>query len=76
MDQEWDLPVRVTDRHALGPLSEIASERLQTRDYVTRMLYHGNEKRVLVGNEIELGMVNSDDEISTSMMSRGKTNLV
>ena len=44
------------DRYTLGPLRDITLISLQASDLITRMLYHGNEKRVHVGNEIKLGM--------------------
>ena len=56
MDQEWNLFIPMTDRYALGPLGDITLVSLQASDLITRMLYHGNEKRVHVGNEIKLGM--------------------
>ena len=56
MDQEWDLSIPMTDRYTLGPLGDITLVSLQASDLVTRMLYHGNEKRVHVSNEIKLGM--------------------
>ena len=56
MDQEWDLSIPVTDRYTLCPLGDITLISLQASDLITRMLYHGNEKRVHVSNEIKLGM--------------------
>ena len=56
MDQEWDFSIPMTDRYYLGPLGDITLVSLQASDLITRMLYHGNEKRVHVGNEIKLGM--------------------
>ena len=56
MDQEWDLSIPMTDRYTLGPLGDITLISLQASDLITRMLYHGNKKRVHVGNEIKLGM--------------------
>ena len=56
MDQEWDLSIPMMDRYTLGPLGDITLISLQASDVITRMLYHGNEKRVHVGNEIKLGM--------------------
>ena len=56
MDQEWSLYIPMTDRYTLGPLGDITLVSLQASDLITRMLYHGNEKRVHVGNEIKLGM--------------------
>ena len=56
MDQEWDLSIHMTDRYTLGPLGDITLVSLQASDVITRMLYHGNKKRVHVGNEIKLGM--------------------
>ena len=56
MDREWNLFIPMTDRYALGPLGDIRLIRLQASDLITRMLYHGYEKRVHVSNEIKLGM--------------------
>ena len=56
MDRECNLFIPMTDRYALGPLGDITLISLQASDLITRMLYHGNEKRVHVGNEIKLGM--------------------
>ena len=56
MDQEWNLSIPMTDRYTLGPLGDITLVSLQASDVITRMLYHGNEKIVHVGNEIKLGM--------------------
>ena len=56
MDQEWDLSIHMMDRYTLGPLGDITLISLQASDLITRMLYHRNEKRVHVGNEIKLGM--------------------
>ena len=56
MDQEWNLSIQMTDRYTLGPLGDITLVSLQASDLITRILYHGNEKRVHVGNEIKLGM--------------------
>ena len=56
MDRECNLFIMLTDRYALGPLGDITLISLQASDLITRMLYHGNEKRVHVGNEIKLGM--------------------
>ena len=56
MDREWNLFIPMTDRYTLGPLGDITLISLQASDLITRMLYHGNKKRVHVGNEIKLGM--------------------
>ena len=56
MDREWNLFIPMMDRYTLGPLGDITLVSLQASDLITRMLYHGNEKRVHVGNEIKLGM--------------------
>ena len=56
IDQEWNLSIQMRDRYTLGPLGDITLISLQASDVITRMLYHGNEKRVHVGNEIKLGM--------------------
>ena len=64
MDQEWYLSIHMTERYTLGPLVISHRHRLQARDYVTGVSYHRTSKRVLVGNEIEQGMVDTDDRIS------------
>ena len=56
MDQEWNLFIPMIDRYTLGPFDDITFVRLQGSDLITRMLYHRNEKRVHVSNEIKLGM--------------------
>ena len=56
MDREWNLFIPMTDRYTLGPLGDITLISLQASDLITRMLYHRNEKRVHVGNEIKLGI--------------------
>src|SRR3954470_14388551 len=56
MDQEWNFSIPMKERYTLVPLGDITLVSLQARDLITRMLYHGNEKRVHVGNEIKLGM--------------------
>ena len=56
MDREWNFFILMTDTYSLGPLGDITLISLQASDLITRMLYHGNEKRVHVGNEIKLGM--------------------
>ena len=60
MYQEWDLSFLVTEKISLGPLGNIASEKLQPL-----IVNHGDpilwtRKENLPGNEIELDM-----EIST-----------
>ena len=72
MDQECDLSIHMTDRYTLGPLGDITLVSLQASDLITRMLYHGNEKRVHVGNEIKLGMEIPMIESRTCNMSRDK----
>ena len=75
MDQEWDLSIQVTERYALGPLGEITS--VKPCKHVTRsqrMSFHRNEKRVLVRNEIELGIVIPTIGSRTSKVSRDKGN--
>ena len=72
MDQEWNLFIPMTDRYALGPLGDITLISLQASDLITRMLYHGNEKRVHVGNEIKLGMEIPMIESRTCNISRDK----
>src|SRR3954462_15176910 len=56
MDQEWILFIPMTERYTLGPLGDITLVSMQASDLITIMLYHGNEKRVHVGNKIKLGM--------------------
>ena len=56
MDQEWNFFIPMTERYGLGPLGDITFVSLQASDLITRMLYHGNKKRVHIGNEINLGM--------------------
>src|SRR3954471_18371263 len=56
MDQECNLSIPMTERYTLGPLGDITLVCLQASDLITRMLYHRNEKRVHVSNEIKLGM--------------------
>ena len=56
MDREWNLFIPMTDRYTLGPLDDITLVSLQASYLITRMLYHGNEKKVHVGNKIKLGM--------------------
>ena len=56
MDKDWNLSIPMMERYTLGPLGDITLISLQASDEITRMLYHGNEKSVHVGNEIKLGM--------------------
>ena len=72
MDQEWNLSIQMTDRYTLGPLGDITLISLQASDLITRMLYHGNEKRVHVSNEIKLGMDIPMIESRTCNISRTK----
>ena len=72
MDREWNLFIPMTDRYALGPLGDITLIGLQASDLITRMLYHGNEKRVHVGNEIKLGMEIPMIKSRTCNISRDK----
>ena len=72
MDREWNLFIPMTDRYALGPLGDITLISLQASDVVTRMLYHGNEKRVHVSNEIKLGMEIPMIESRTCNISQNK----
>ena len=76
MDREWNLFIPMTDRYALGPLGDIAFISLQASDLITRMLYHGNKKRVHVSNEIKLGMEIPMIESRTSNISRNKGNKI
>ena len=72
MDQEWNFSIPMTDRYNLGPLGDITLVSLQASDLITRMLYHGNEKRVHVGNEIKLGMEIPMIEYRTCNIARDK----
>ena len=72
MDREWNLFIPMTDRYTLGPLGDITLISLQASDLITRMLYHGNEKRVHVSNEIKLGMEILMIESRTCNISRNK----
>ena len=72
MDRECNLFIPMTDRYTLGPLSDITLVSLQASDLITRMLYHGNEKRVHVSNEIKLGMEIPMIESRTCNISRNK----
>ena len=72
MDREWNLFIPMTDRYALGPLGDITLVSLQASDLITRMLYHGNEKRVHVDNEIKIGMEIPMIESRTCNISRDK----
>ena len=72
MDQEWNLSIPMTERYTMGPLSDITLVSLQASDLITRMLYHENEKRVHVGNEIKLGMEIPMIESRTCNISRDK----
>src|SRR3954469_9313951 len=72
MDREWNLFIPMTDRYTLGPLGDITLVSLQASDLITRMLYHGNNKRVHVGNEIKLGMGKPMIESRTCNISRDK----
>ena len=72
IDREWDLFIRMTDRYTLGPLGDITLVSLQASDVITRMLYHGNKKRVHVGNKIKLGMEIPMIESRTCNISRDK----
>src|SRR3954469_4170225 len=72
MDREWNLFIPMTDRYTLVPLSDITLVSLQASDLITRILYHGNEKRVHVGNEIKLGMEIPMIESGTCNISRDK----
>ena len=69
MDQEWDFSISMTDRYTLGPLSDITLVSLQASDEITRMLYHGNKKRVHVSNKIKLGMEIQIIESQTCIIS-------
>src|SRR3954469_22092934 len=72
MDQEWNFFIPMTDIYTLGPIGDITLVSLQASDLITRMLYHGNKKRVHVGNEIKLGMEIPMIESRTCNISRDK----
>ena len=72
MDQEWNLSIPMMERYTLGPLGDTTLVSLQESDLITRMLYHGNKKRVHVGNEIKLGMEIPMIESRTCDISRNK----
>src|SRR3954471_13438108 len=72
MDQEWNLSIPLMEIYTLGPLDDITLVSLQASDLITRMLYHGNEKRVHVGNEIKLGMEIPMIESRTCNISQDK----
>ena len=72
MDREWNLVIPMTDRYTMCPLGDITLISLQASDLITRMLYHGNEKRVHVGKEIKLGMEIPMIESRTCNISRNK----
>ena len=72
MGQEWNLSIPMTERYTLGPLGDITLVSLQASDLITRMLYHGYEKRVHVNNEIKIGMDIPMIESRTCNISRDK----
>ena len=72
MDQEWDLSIPMKEKYSLGPLSDIRLVSFQASDEITEMLYHGNKKRVHVGNVIKLGMEIPMIESRTCNISRDK----
>src|SRR3954470_5678757 len=72
MDREWNLFIPMIEIYTLVPLGDITLVSLQASDLITRMLYHGNEKRVHVGNEIKLGMEIPMIESRTCNISRDK----
>jgi hypothetical protein len=72
MDREWNLFISMTDRYTRDPLGDIRLVSLQASDLITRMLYHGNKKRVHVSNEIKLGMEILMIESRTCNISRNK----
>ena len=72
MDQEWNLSIPMTDRYTLVPLGDITLVSLQASDLITSILYHGNKKRVHVGNDIKLGMKIPMIESRTCNISRDK----
>src|SRR4051812_30648428 len=67
-----EFSILMTERYTLGPLGDITLVSLQASDLITRMLYHGNKKRVHVGNEIKLGMEIPMIECRTYNRSRDK----
>src|SRR4051812_55910 len=72
MNQEWNLSIPMMEIYTLGPVGDITLVSLQASDLITRMLYHGNKKRVHVGNKIKLGMEIPMIESRTSNISRDK----
>src|SRR3954468_14627989 len=72
MDREWNLFIPMTERYTLGPLGDITLIILQASDLITRMLYHGNKKRVHVNNEIKLGIKIPMIESRTCNISQDK----
>ena len=72
MDREWNFFIPMMDRYALCPLGDITLISLQASDLITRMLYHGNEKRVHVSNMVKLGMEIPMIESRTCNISRNK----
>ena len=69
MDREWNLFIPMTDRYTLALLGDITLISLQVSDLITRMLLHGNKKRVHVGNEIKLGIWKPMIESQTCIIS-------
>src|SRR3954463_665225 len=75
MDQEWDLSIHMTDRYTLGPLGGIIQLACKHVTGSQGITYHGNEKRVLISNEVELGMQRyrrSKPRISKLSWDKGK----
>ena len=65
MDQEWDLSIQMTERYTLGPLGDITSPPLASMRIVHKDVgITTTRKEYLSGNEIELGMVDTNDRIS------------
>ena len=65
MDQEWDLSIQMTERYTLGPLGDITSTPLASMWIVHKDVdIIATRKEYLSGNEIELGMVDTNDRIS------------
>src|SRR4051812_47574949 len=77
MDQEWDFSIHMTDhKGSSGPsrwnVIQLSCKHVTGSQGIT---YHGNEKRVLIGNEVELGMQRyrrSKPQISRLSRDKGK----
>src|SRR3954463_12164798 len=76
MDQEWDLSIQYDGYIYSGPsrwnVIQLAFKHVTGSQGIT---YHGDEKRVLIGNEVELGMQRyrrSKPRISKLSRDKGK----